>query len=70
MIDYIIITMDDCTYCDKAKEELRQRNKSFKSINIMDVPELSAVSVAAGHNTFPLVLKVIGGYSELLNQEE
>lgn len=70
MVDYIIITMDNCSYCDKAKEELRQRNKSYQSINIMDVPELSALCVAAGRSTFPLVLKVVGGYTELLNQEE
>lgn len=70
MVDYIIITMDNCSYCDKAKEELRQRNKTHKSINIMDLPELSALSVAVGRNTFPLVLKVVGGYSELLNQED
>lgn len=70
MIDYIVITMDNCSYCDKAKKELRQRNKTFKSLNIMDTPELSALCVAAGHTTFPLILKVVGGYTELLNQEE
>lgn len=70
MTEYVVITMDNCPYCDKAKALLTGQGKSFQTINIMDVPELSAVSVAAGHSTFPLVLKVIGGYTELLNQDE
>lgn len=64
--EYVVITMDNCPYCDKAKALLTEQGKGFKTINIMDVPELSAVSVAAGHSTYPLVLKVVGGYTELL----
>lgn len=65
MTKYVVITMDNCPYCDKAKALLTEKGADFQTINIMDVPELSAISAAASHNTFPLVLQVVGGFTEL-----
>lgn len=70
MKDYLILTMDNCSYCDKAKAEFDKRSKSYATVNIMDVPELSAVLTGVGRSTFPLVLKVVGGHAELLNHED
>jgi len=66
--DYIIVTMDNCPYCDKAKELLNQKGLTYAEHNIMNVPELGALPASIGRQTLPLVLKVVGGFDEL-NQD-
>ena len=65
MTDYVIITGDNCPYCDKAKALITERGQTYAEINLMDVPELSAVMQAVGQKTVPLVLRVIGGSDKL-----
>lgn len=65
MTEYLIITMDNCPYCDKAKAALTDRNISYREINIMEAPEVGILPATTGHKTMPLVLKVIGGFTEL-----
>lgn len=64
-MNYILITMDNCPYCDKAKEALTNDGASFVEVNVMDVPELGVLPARVGRQTLPLVLKVIGGFDEL-----
>ena len=66
MTDYLIITMDNCPYCDKAKAEIIARGQTYREINIMEMPEIGALPALVGHQTMPLVLKVIGGHAELV----
>ena len=65
MTDYLIITMDNCPWCDKAKAEITERGQTYREINIMEMPEVGAIPALVGHQTMPLVLKVVGGYTEL-----
>ena len=65
MPDYLIITMDNCVYCDKAKALLSAQGKTYREINIMDAPEMCGLPATVGRNTMPLVLKVVGGFDEL-----
>ena len=65
MTEYLIITMDNCPYCDKAKAALADRNIDYREVNIFEAPEIGMVPALVGHKTMPLVLKVVGGFTEL-----
>ena len=65
MPDYIVITGYNCPYCDKAKELLLSKGKTFKEVNLLDDPEAGSMLKAAGRKTVPLILKVIGGFDDL-----
>lgn len=65
MTDYLIITGDNCSYCDKAKATLTDAGLSYVEINLMEAPEIYQVMTVVGQKTVPLVLKVIGGSDEL-----
>ncbi len=65
MMDYLIITGDNCTYCDKAKQILAERGKTYAELNLMNYPELAVVMQAVSQVKVPLILKVIGGSDKL-----
>lgn len=65
-MDYLILTIDDCPYCDKAKAHLKERGIPFKEVNLMDSPELCLVGAMLGQKTAPLILKRVGGYTDLV----
>ena len=65
MLDYLIITGDNCPYCDKAKAALTGAGLTYAEVNLMDVPELSPVMTLIGHRTLPLVFKIVGGSDDL-----
>lgn len=65
MPDYLIITGDNCPYCDKAKAALAEAGLTYAEINLMEAPELYAVMTTVGQRTVPLVLKVVGGSDDL-----
>ena len=65
MTAYLIITMDNCPYCDKAKARLADKGLNYREINIMDMPEIGALPALVGHQTMPLIFKVVGGFTEL-----
>lgn len=65
MIEYLVITMDNCPYCDKAKALLADQGIEYREVNVMDVPEVGALPAKVGRQTLPLVLQVVGGYGEL-----
>lgn len=65
MVNYIIITIDNCTYCDKAKALLTETGFTYTEINCADVPELSVFLKAVDRTSFPLILHPIGGFAEL-----
>ena len=69
--DYLIITMDNCPYCDRAKALLTEKGLTYVEHNIMNTPELGTLPASLGRQTLPLILKPIGGFDELnaaLNQ--
>lgn len=62
MSKYLIITSNDCKWCDMAKDALTIRGHEVKTMNLDDHPELFVAMQAIGAKTVPQVLKVIGGY--------
>jgi glutaredoxin len=62
MTDYIILTMDECKWCDKAAALLEAEGQNYVKLNLSDNPELAPLMRAIGAKTVPQVLKVIGGY--------
>lgn len=62
MTGYLVLTMDDCKWCDKAKDALTAAGKTYTTVNLSDNPELYAIMRTLGAKTVPQVLKVIGGY--------
>lgn len=65
MTEYLIITMDNCPHCDRAKAHLAERGIDHREINIMEAPEVGMLPALVGHQTMPLVFKVVGGADEL-----
>lgn len=65
MTDYVVISIDNCPYCEKAKALLTSLGVSYSEINTADVPELSILVNKVGRKTFPLILRNIGGFTEL-----
>ena len=65
MTEYLIITMDNCIYCDKAKALLADKGLSYRELNIMDAPEMSVLMALTGRQTMPFIVKVVGGFTEL-----
>ena len=65
MPDYLILTIDNCTYCDQAKDLITQHGHSYTEINCGDNPEMTLLLGVLGRKTFPLVLSTVGGFTEL-----
>jgi len=80
VMTYIIYTIDDCIYCDKAKELLKTENKII--INCSEILKnkierdefISKINKQVGYNLiqdtiyFPIIFnddKFIGGFDEL-----
>ena len=62
MTDYLVISMDDCPWCDKAKAALTEAGKSYGEVNLTMHPEAFRVMQAISAKTVPQVLKVVGGF--------
>lgn len=67
MPDYLIITGDNCPYCDKAKATLAEAGLTYAEVNLMQAPEIYPILTQVGHKTVPLVLKVVGGSDDLID---
>lgn len=65
MTEYLIVTIDNCPYCDKAKALLTDKGLSYREINLMEAPEIGTMPALMGHHTMPMILKMVGGFSEL-----
>jgi len=71
---YVLITRNQCNFCDTAKALLRSQGLPFTVYNVQD-PEtkwLLTLIKQAGHTTVPQVFgpdgSYIGGYTELKDQ--
>ena len=66
---YYIITRENCSYCDKAKDLLKERGDSYEAYLYTEHPMLSKVMKRAGLDTVPQIWyngRYIGGYSDLV----
>jgi thioredoxin reductase (NADPH) len=68
---WVIITRDNCSFCEKAKELLRSQNKQFKVFNVQDMENKWVLTMlkASGLTTVPQIFRYdgafVGGYTEL-----
>ena len=65
---YYIITREDCSWCDKAKETLNNRGEPYEALSYLDHPMFAKFMVAAKMKTVPQIWhdnEYIGGYAEL-----
>lgn len=65
MPEYLVLTIDNCPYCDKAKAALIEAGLTYVEVNCADHPEVAILLNAVSRNTFPLVLRTVGGFTEL-----
>ena len=68
---YVIITRDQCNFCDAAKALLTGAGKNFTTYNVQSASSKWVLTLikTAGYKTVPLVFapdgSYIGGYTEL-----
>ena len=68
---WVIITQDGCSYCDKVKYLLRERNQEYFVYNLRQDSSKWALTLMKKANlkTVPQVFKpdgsLVGGYTEL-----
>lgn len=65
---YVVITREDCSFCRKAGNLLREKDKRFQFVYLEDEPYLAKLLSMAALRTVPQVFlgnTYIGGYSEL-----
>jgi glutaredoxin len=70
---YIIITRDNCSFCDMAKTMLRDSNIAYTEYNVQSGSSQWVLTLIrqANHTTVPQIFSSdgshIGGYAELKN---
>ena len=68
-----VYTRNNCPYCDRAKNLLRQKGIAFEEINLSGrEAELNALKARTGMMTVPQIFigeELIGGYMELADLE-
>jgi len=64
---YLVVGREDCPYCDKAKETLDYWQESYVYASVEDKHWLD-LFVGMGLKTVPQVFKLVGGYTELLEE--
>lgn len=65
---YYIITREDCSWCDKAKDLLEQQGEAVKAFSYLDHPMIVKLLITSKMKTVPQIWhenKYIGGYAEL-----
>lgn len=66
-----VIGRNNCPWCDKTKELLDTNNQDYTYINMSDMNESNYnlfkgfITTFLGISTLPVVIDVIGGYTEL-----
>jgi glutaredoxin 3 len=71
---YVIITRDQCNFCDSAKALLKGANELYVEYNVQSASSRWVLTLLkqAGHTTVPQIFAHdgthIGGYTELKDQ--
>ena len=68
---WVIITRDNCSFCDNAKSLLASSNRQYKVYNVQDTDNKWVLSLlkSSGITTVPQIFRpngeLVGGYTEL-----
>lgn len=65
MKTYLVITGDNCPYCDKAKALITERGDRFVEMPLIDAVEPMS---KLGVKTVPQVFELVGGYEDLARE--
>lgn len=68
--EFLVITGDNCTYCDQAKALLTEKGHAFEEVHVLDV---QSMMIENGWKTVPQIIELnsqsnvthVGGYTEL-----
>lgn len=68
---YLVVTKDDCPWCEKAKDLLNSKQIPYTWINLNEMPEMIPVVKAMGLKTVPQIFELLpGGYEGLYAELE
>ena len=68
---WVIITKDNCSFCDSAKSLLQSNNRQYKVYNAQDTDNKWVLTLlkSSGITTVPQIFRptgeLVGGYTEL-----
>ncbi len=68
---WVIITRDNCSFCDNAKSLLASSNRQYKVYNVQDTDNKWVLTLlkSSGITTVPQIFRptgeLVGGYAEL-----
>ena len=68
---WVIITRDNCSFCDRAKSLLQSNNRQYKVYNVQDTDNKWVLTLlkSSGITTVPQIFRptgeLVGGYTEL-----
>lgn len=65
---YYIITREDCSWCDKAKDLLEQHGEGLRAFSYLDHPMFVKLMITSKMKTVPQIWHdntYIGGYEDL-----
>jgi len=68
---WVIITRDNCSFCDNAKSLLQSNNRQYKVYNVQDADNKWVLTLlkSSGITTVPQIFRptgeLVGGYTEL-----
>ena len=68
---WVIITRDNCSFCDNAKSLLQSNNRGYKVYNVQEADNKWVLTLlkSSGITTVPQIFRptgeLVGGYTEL-----
>jgi glutaredoxin len=68
---WVILTRDNCSFCDNAKSLLKSGNRQYKVYNVQDTDNKWVLNLlkSSGITTVPQIFRpngtLVGGYTEL-----
>lgn len=69
LMEIIVYTINNCGYCEAAKELLRRKNLNFRDVNLSGKQEETMELLRkTAHRTFPQIFidgSFVGGFNEL-----
>ncbi len=67
---YLVITKDNCPWCDRAKQHLADNGNEFVEVNVTNDEDIKASLRHVGWRTVPIIVPMDGAtnYEGLVNE--
>lgn len=63
--EFLVVTMEDCTWCDRVKEHL---NSGGHKVHEVDLADALGFMTQFGRHTVPQVFELIGNHDETVRE--